>query len=224
MTSDTPRTDAAEALREAVKDSFASGRPIAHLDSAAEAVLRDLASARAERDEARARFTEIEGYNVGLAEEVRIVRSKLDELVAAVENFQHEDDEGNDGQKYLDAINRVHSAIEGARPHTEAAITLQATLDLATEQDATIADLRQKLAEFHDLLASEKSIADMALQLLKDRCNAQEERAETAEAKLREWAREAGSDIDHVATTSRPLTTAVGLVAKWQRRAEGGER
>jgi len=77
------------------------------------------------------RVAELEGYNVGLAEEVRVVRNALDDLVDAIDGSSDMDE--MDGPEYQVAQERLDSALAAARPHTEKAIT-QIAIDAAIAQ------------------------------------------------------------------------------------------
>ena len=84
--------------------------------------------ARDEIEAQRRQVAELEGYNVGLADEVRIVRNALDDLVDAIDGSSDMDE--MDGPEYKVAQDCLEEAVAKARPHTEAAITQQAIEEL----------------------------------------------------------------------------------------------
>ena len=93
-------------------------KPYEHLLSR----IRELAMERSDSlAKARCRIAELEGYNVGLADEVRVVRNALDDLVDAIDGSADMDE--MDGREYKVAQDCLEAAIAAARPHTEAAIT-----------------------------------------------------------------------------------------------------
>lgn len=67
-----------------------------------------------------ARVAELDKANTGLAEEVRILRHRLDDLVEAFDGSADMDE--MDGPEYAEASAKLESAIEAARPHTEKAL------------------------------------------------------------------------------------------------------
>lgn len=71
---------------------------------------------------------ELERYNVALAEESRILRNVIDDLVEAFDASADMDE--MDGPEYQEASTKLEAAINAARPHTEQAIT-QKAIDLA---------------------------------------------------------------------------------------------
>lgn len=84
--------------------------------------------AEAELAECRKELAEKDGYNAGLAAEVRTIRNVLDDLVDALEATADMDE--MDGPEYTEASKKLNEAIVNATPHTEKAIT-QAAIDMA---------------------------------------------------------------------------------------------
>ena len=62
---------------------------------------------------ANRRIAELEGYNVGLADEIRIVRGALDDLVDAIDGSADMDE--MDGPEYKVAQDRLEAALTAAR-------------------------------------------------------------------------------------------------------------
>lgn len=71
---------------------------------------------------------ELERYNVALAEESRILRNVIDDLVEAFDASADMDE--MDGPEYQEASAKLEAAINAARTHTEQAI-IQKAIDLA---------------------------------------------------------------------------------------------
>lgn len=83
--------------------------------------------------DANRRIAELDTYNVGLADEVRIVRGKLDDLVDAIDGSADMDE--MDGPEYKVSQDELEKALIAARPHTEKAITQQAIAALEGGRD-----------------------------------------------------------------------------------------
>jgi hypothetical protein len=77
------------------------------------------------------RAEELDRANVGLAEEVRVLRERLGNLVDAVDGCADMDE--MDGPEFQVASKRLEAATEAARPHTEAAL-LQGDLLAAAQE------------------------------------------------------------------------------------------